>query len=35
MRAVGEALYLETFDEDDPSKVDEAMIEGRCCLRIR
>ena len=28
MRAVGEDLYLETFDEDDPSKVDEAMIEG-------
>lgn len=28
MRAVGEDLYLETFDEDDPSKVDEVMIEG-------
>ena len=28
MRAVGEDLYLETFDENDPSKVDEAMIEG-------
>ena len=28
MRAVGEDLYLETFDEDDPSKVGEAMIEG-------
>ena len=28
MRAVGEDLYLETIDENDPSKVGEAMIEG-------
>ena len=28
MRAVGEDLYLETFDENDPSKVGEARIEG-------
>ena len=28
LRAVGESLYLETFDEKDPSMVSEAKIDG-------